>query len=121
MAPPAPPGGRLGVPARSSGQTGSASDISSMGRSDSKRGGAPSASGAAGAAGATGRASFNRFSVFVKSGSENYVLGKLKANVQESDLIQVVVMEIIIVVVYVNLMQSCYFGDRKTETEATVG
>ncbi len=42
-------------------------------------------------AGAAGKTSFNRFSTFVKSGGENYVLGKLNMKVQESDLIAVVV------------------------------
>ena len=37
------------------------------------------------------KTSFNRFSTFVKSGGENYILGKLNAKVQEADIIQVVV------------------------------
>ena len=97
MPPPPPPGAAgaggaggtgslLSVP-KNSGQSGSAGDVSSIGRSDSKRGGAAAAAAAA----AAGRTSFNRFSTFVKSGGENYVLGKLNANVQESDLITVVV------------------------------
>lgn len=38
----------------------------------------------------TAKTSFNRFSTFVKSGGESFVLGKLNANVQEADVIQVV-------------------------------
>ena len=53
-------------------------DVSSM-RSEAKK------------TSAAGFTSFNRFSTFVKSGGENFVLGKLNANVQESDVIQVVV------------------------------
>ena len=45
----------------------------------------------AGAGVSGGKTSFNRFSPFVKSGGENYVLGKLNANVQAEDVIQVVV------------------------------
>ena len=43
---------------------------SSIGRNDSKK------------QGGTGKVSFNRFSVFVKSGGENYILGKVNANIQ---------------------------------------
>ena len=75
-------GSNLAVP-KNGPQTGSTGDVSSIGRGDSKRGGSAAAAGG-------GRTSFNRFSTFVKSGGENYVLGKLNANVQESDLITVV-------------------------------
>ena len=51
---------------------------SSIGRNDSKK------------QGGTGKVSFNRFSVFVKSGGENYILGKVNANIQESDVLAVV-------------------------------
>ena len=79
---PPPQSSTLNVP-KNSAQSGSSGDLSSIGRSDSKK---------AGTSGATsGRTSFNRFSTFVKSGSESYVLGKINANVQESDVIQVVV------------------------------
>ena len=57
---------------------GSMGDVSSM-RSEAKK------------QSAAGFTSFNRFSTFVKSGGESFVLGKLNANVQESDVIQVVV------------------------------
>ncbi len=85
MPPPAAPAAvasSLSVP-KASGQSGSTGDVSSIGRADSKR-------GAPGSSAAAGRTSFNRFSTFVKSGGENYVLGKLNANVQEADLITVV-------------------------------
>lgn len=57
-------------------QTGSTGDVSSIGRADSKR--------------ISAKTSFNRFSTFVKSGGESFVLGKLNAKVQEADVIQVV-------------------------------
>lgn len=66
----------LNVP-RSLGQSGSTGDVSSIGRADSRK--------------ISSKTSFNRFSPFVKSGGESYVLGKLNANVQEADIIQVVV------------------------------
>ncbi|XP_059090678.1 sorting nexin lst-4-like isoform X1 [Tigriopus californicus] len=75
-----PGGGMLGVP-KNAPQTGSMGDVSSIGRSDSKK---------AGTGAATTRTSFNRFSTFVKSGGENFVLGKINVNVQENDIIQVV-------------------------------
>ncbi len=90
MPPPPAPGGVGTGGAGSSGallslphgnQSGSQSDVTSVGKKTSTAGG-----GAAAA-----RTSFNRFSTFVKSGGENYVLGKLSANVQESDVITVVV------------------------------
>ena len=59
---------------------GSMGDVSSM-RSEAKK------------QSAAGFTSFNRFSTFVKSGGESFVLGKLNANVQEFDVIQVVEME----------------------------
>ena len=71
-------GGMLNVPSRS-GQSGSTGDVSSIGRSDSKKQSMSSMT------------SFNRFSTFVKSGGESFVLGKLNAKVQETDVIQVVV------------------------------
>ena len=40
---------------------------------------------------ATSKASFNRFSVFVKSGSENFILGKINIHVPEPDILTVVV------------------------------
>merc|ERR1712048_853582 len=55
---------------------GSTGDVSSIGRADSKR--------------TSSKTSFNRFSTFVKSGGESFVLGKLNAKVQETDVIQVV-------------------------------
>lgn len=70
--------GMLNVP-KNSDQAGSSGDVSSIGRSDSKK------------ASVSSKTSFNRFSVFVKSGGESFVLGKLNAKVQETDVIQVVV------------------------------
>ena len=64
--------------------SGSTGDVSSIGRADSKR--------------TTSKTSFNRFSTFVKSGGESFVLGKLNAKVQEADVIQVVV----------NITQFCF-------------
>ena len=61
---------------------GSTGDVSSIGRADSKR--------------TSTKTSFNRFSTFVKSGGESFVLGKLNAKVQETDVIQVVVSFILI-------------------------
>ena len=73
--------GYLGVPPKNSALSGSAGDVSSMSKSElSKKN-----------SNATGFTSFNRFSTFVKSGGESFVLGKLHADVQETDIIQVVV------------------------------
>ena len=69
-------GGMLGVP-KNTALTGSTGDVSSI--SGGKK---PSVAG---------YTSFNRFSTFVKSGGESFVLGKLNATVQEADFIQVVV------------------------------
>ena len=66
----------LGVP-KNTALTGSTGDVSSI--SGGKK---PSVAG---------YTSFNRFSTFVKSGGESFVLGKLNATVQEADFIQVVV------------------------------
>ena len=41
-------------------------------------------------AASTSKASFNRFSVFVKSGSENYILGKVNLSVTEAEVLTVV-------------------------------
>ena len=67
--------GMLNVP-KNTAQTGSTGDVSSIGRADSKK--------------ISAKTSFNRFSTFVKSGGESFVLGKLNAKVQENDVIQVV-------------------------------
>ena len=40
---------------------------------------------------ATSKSSFNRFSVFVKSGSENFMLGKVNTSVPEQDVLTIVV------------------------------
>jgi len=65
----------LAVPAASSyGNRGSTSDLSGVGRKG------PSSS----------KSSFNRFSVFVKSGSENYLLGKVKESIPEADALTVI-------------------------------
>merc|ERR1712098_495637 len=39
---------------------------------------------------ATSKASFNRFSVFVKSGSENYILGKVNLSVSEGEILEII-------------------------------
>jgi len=72
-------GGNLGLPTANYQKSGSTGDVSSIGRNDSKKG----------ASGAT-KTSFNRFSLFVKSGGENYILGKVTARVPEMDIITVV-------------------------------
>ena len=36
------------------------------------------------------KASFNRFSVFVKTGSENYILGKVNLPVSEGEVLQII-------------------------------
>ena len=40
---------------------------------------------------ATTKSSFNRFSVFVKTGSENFMLGKVNTSVPEQDVLTIVV------------------------------
>ena len=78
MAPPAS-SGHLALPNRNTATNrGSTGDVSSIGRNDSKKI-------------SQSMTSFNRFSPFVKSGGESFVLGKLNAKVQEADVIQVVV------------------------------
>jgi len=72
-------GGNLGLPSANYQKSGSTGDVSSIGRNDSKKG----VSGAS-------KTSFNRFSLFVKSGGENYILGKVTARVPEMDIITVV-------------------------------
>ena len=42
---------------------------------------------------ATTKSSFNRFSVFVKSGSENFILGKVNISVAEPEVLTIVVRE----------------------------
>nr|CAD7458348.1 unnamed protein product [Timema tahoe] len=54
----------------------SSGDIYSLGKFD-------------GGKGTVGRKSFNRFTAFVKSGGENYILGTLKANVTDADKIYI--------------------------------
>ena len=72
--------GNLALPAASYQSRGSIGDVSAIGRNDSKKGG-----------GASSKTSFNRFSLFVKSGSENFILGKVNLNVPEADALTVVV------------------------------
>ena len=60
-------------------QRGSREDVNSIGRNDGRNAGA-----------ASSKTSFNRFSLFVKSGGENYILGKVSAKVPELDIITVV-------------------------------
>jgi len=54
---------------------GSTGDVSTVGRKVST---------------ATSKASFNRFSVFVKTGSENYILGKVNLSVSESEVLAII-------------------------------
>nr|CAD7576100.1 unnamed protein product [Timema californicum] len=54
----------------------SSGDIYSLGKFD-------------GGKGTVGRKSFNRFTAFVKSGGENYILGTLKANITDADKIYI--------------------------------
>jgi len=70
--------GNLAPPTASYNNRGSTGDVSGIGRNDSKKGGASS------------KTSFNRFSLFVKSGSENFILGKVNLNVPEADSLTVV-------------------------------
>ena len=79
-------GGTMGIagnalmPPKNTVHSGSSGDLNSVGRKSSVATAAMSS-----------KTSFNRFSTFVKSGGENYILGKLNAKVQEADIIQVVV------------------------------
>ena len=61
-------------------QRGSMGDMTEMGRNDSKTG----------SGGACNKTSFNRFSLFVKSGGENFILGKVNLHVPEADSLTVV-------------------------------
>jgi len=70
--------GNLALPTASY-HRGSTGDVSGVGRNDSKKGG-----------GASSKTSFNRFSLFVKSGSENFILGKVNLSVPEADALTVV-------------------------------
>ena len=72
---PPPNQGMLNIP-KNTAQTGSTGDVSSIGRADSKK--------------ISTKTSFNRFSTFVKSGGESFILGKMDVKVQENDVIQVV-------------------------------
>ena len=69
------------MPPKNTVHSGSSGDLNSVGRKSS----------VAASTSVTSKTSFNRFSTFVKSGGENYILGKLNAKVQEADIIQVVV------------------------------
>ena len=73
-------GGNSLLPPKNAPHSGSSGDVSSVGKKSSVAGTAVAS-----------KTSFNRFSSFVKSGGENYILGKLNARVQEADIIQVVV------------------------------
>ena len=73
-------GGNALLPPKNTAQSGSSGDLNSVGRKSSVA-----------ASAVASKTSFNRFSTFVKSGGENYILGKLNAKVQEADIIQVVV------------------------------
>ena len=74
-------GGTNLMPPKNTVHSGSSGDLNSVGRKSS----------VAASSSVTSKTSFNRFSTFVKSGGENYILGKLNAKVQEADIIQVVV------------------------------
>ena len=74
-------GGSNLMPPKNTVHSGSSGDLNSVGRKSS----------VAASSTVTSKTSFNRFSTFVKSGGENYILGKLNAKVQEADIIQVVV------------------------------
>ena len=69
------------MPPKNTVHSGSSGDLNSVGRKSS----------VAASSSVASKTSFNRFSTFVKSGGENYILGKLNAKVQEADIIQVVV------------------------------
>ena len=73
-------GGNALMPPKNTAHSGSSGDLNSVGRKSSVA-----------ASAVASKTSFNRFSTFVKSGGENYILGKLNAKVQEADIIQVVV------------------------------
>lgn len=73
-------GGTNLMPPKNTVHSGSSGDLNSVGRKSS----------VAASSSVTSKTSFNRFSTFVKSGGENYILGKLNAKVQEADIIQVV-------------------------------
>jgi len=69
-------GHSLALPSAGANQTrGSVGDVSVVGRKTSA---------------ATSKASFNRFSVFVKSGSENYILGKVNFSVSEGEILEII-------------------------------
>lgn len=72
-------GGNALMPPKNTAHSGSSGDLNSVGRKSSVA-----------ATAVSSKTSFNRFSTFVKSGGENYILGKLNAKVQEADIIQVV-------------------------------
>merc|ERR1719429_252474 len=69
-------GQALSVPAAGEHQPrGSTGDVSSVGKKVST---------------SSSKASFNRFSVFVKTGSENYILGKVNLPVSEGEVLQII-------------------------------
>ena len=71
-------GGQFLQPAASQQIMASAGDVSTSGRKVSA---------------ASTKSSFNRFSVFVKSGSENFMLGKVNTSVPEQDVLTILVRE----------------------------
>lgn len=68
----------LAVPHSSTNLSGSTGDISSLGREGGKK------------MSATSKTSFNRFSPFVKSGAENYILGKIHVPVPPAEIVSIV-------------------------------
>lgn len=68
------------MPPKNTAHSGSSGDLNSVGKKSSVT-----------ASTVASKTSFNRFTPFVKSGGENYILGKISAKVQEADIIQVVV------------------------------
>jgi sorting nexin-9/18/33 len=67
----------LAVPSSNTNLSGSTGDISSLGRESKKMS-------------ATSKTSFNRFSPFVKSGAENYILGKIHVPVPPAEIVAIV-------------------------------
>eukprot|EP00088_Acartia_fossae_P060648 TRINITY_DN7264_c0_g1_i2.p1 TRINITY_DN7264_c0_g1~~TRINITY_DN7264_c0_g1_i2.p1 ORF type:complete len:580 (+),score=112.09 TRINITY_DN7264_c0_g1_i2:24-1742(+) len=67
----------LAIPSSSNNLSGSTGDVSSIGREGKK-------------VSATSKTSFNRFSPFVKTGAENFILGKVHATVPPAEIVSIV-------------------------------
>ncbi|XP_063218974.1 sorting nexin lst-4 isoform X2 [Bacillus rossius redtenbacheri] len=85
-------------------KSGSAGDVSVLGRFD-------------GAKGTIGRKSFNRFTAFVKSGGESYILGTLKANVKDADKVYIFECEDGIIWNPITEPYTCIVASPKKETK----